>query len=282
MIRLTTPTDDNTAAFRACYQGFATGSKASLVARFAAAEESINKLAESYNSLACTASLYTLDSHEKVGEVTGRDMTYLYTYQFVQMAGRPIYNRLRNSAPYGICPFCAERTVTTLDHYLSKSKYPAYAVHVQNLVPSCYDCNRAKLDSIPSSENEMILHPYYDDFSGERWLACQLVVGTPLTTQFEVAKELMISKTLRDRLERHLRLLGLESLYSTKATIELSDISLRLGRLFDVGGQGAIRDYLKEESDSRDARSLSSWGAALYHTLANSDWFCEEGFSMIE
>ncbi|SDU14092.1 hypothetical protein [Pseudomonas mediterranea] len=64
-----------------------------------------------------------------------------------------------------ICPYCQLQHVNyhnanekgsltlrpPLDHYLPKSRYPYLAVSIQNLVPSCHQCNSSvKLDNCPS------------------------------------------------------------------------------------------------------------------------------------
>jgi hypothetical protein len=42
---------------------------------------------------------------------------------------------------------------------VSKSPLPALAVALLNLVPACSDCNKAKLASVPTSAEEVGLHP---------------------------------------------------------------------------------------------------------------------------
>src|SRR6266446_4463738 len=55
-------------------------------------------------------------------------------------------------------------------HHLPKSRYPDLSVSPINLVPCCMDCNTNKRAIFPTSGQEETLHPYYDNFEGEKWL----------------------------------------------------------------------------------------------------------------
>lgn len=84
----------------------------------------------------------------------------------------PLIDELRNT----VCPYC-NRSYThsvfeddifggrpELDHFLSKSFFPFFALSVYNLIPVCHSCNHAKLDKhvvkVAASEAEYThLHP---------------------------------------------------------------------------------------------------------------------------
>lgn len=53
----------------------------------------------------------------------------------------------QNKAPYYWCYYCDKqmtRTQLTLDHKLSRSRYPELRYVLSNLVPCCYNCNKDK------------------------------------------------------------------------------------------------------------------------------------------
>src|SRR5690606_34072146 len=102
--------------------------------------------------------------------VSAEEMCSLYARMSrPKAAGRRYYNLIRSAPLHGQCPLCGHRQVATLDHYLPKSEFPAFAVLPLNLIPACRDCNSAKLARVVLSANEQTLHPYYDDVDGEQW-----------------------------------------------------------------------------------------------------------------
>lgn len=77
--------------------------------------------------------------------VNGDEMIKLYNNKLVKSKkGRKYYDQILSSSPKNRCPLCGVREVSTLDHYLEKSKYPYLSVSPYNLVPSCKDCNYGK------------------------------------------------------------------------------------------------------------------------------------------
>lgn len=75
---------------------------------------------------------------------------------------------LRKSSPQ-VCPMCGGFHPTTLDHYLPKTNYPAWAIYSKNLIPAC-NCNIVRGEVVKSDMNPLgrILHPYFDDCLNDR------------------------------------------------------------------------------------------------------------------
>jgi len=57
---------------------------------------------------------------------------------------REVREELLIGAERGMCPMCAERTASVLDHYLPRAAYPEFSILPINLVPVCWDCNFLK------------------------------------------------------------------------------------------------------------------------------------------
>lgn len=77
-------------------------------------------------------------------------------------AGRKYYNKIR-AASNGKCAICEIGEASSLDHYLPKAQYPLLCVTPANLVPQCQSCNKNKGIFFEKKEDQMLLHPYFDN-----------------------------------------------------------------------------------------------------------------------
>jgi 5-methylcytosine-specific restriction endonuclease McrA len=239
-----------------------------------------------YATLAPNGMLHQFPAIDHVGVwVTGEEMETLYTGTLARLesTARPYYNAIRTSAPNDICPYCGQRTVDSLDHYLPKSLYPALAVTPINLVPACSACNKIKLDYQPTAPNELILHPYYDDVTKDIWLKARVVdIGGNPVLEFFADPPSTWPTLWASRVRTHLDTLGLPALYALHAAEELVNNRQSLQNLHLSGGAAAVKAHCKEVQDSRQAAYLNSWQAALYGALGDSTWFCASGVLEIE
>jgi len=176
------------------------------------------------------------------------------------------------------CPLCGHRLVATLDHFLPKALYPALAVAPLNLVPACSDCNKAKHDAAPTTEEEVIIHPYFEDIEDEPWLYATVVETTPAAVSFFVRPPAGWSATLAARVKHHFRSLGLSKLYAAQAAEELLNIRLDLETVFGIDGAPAVADHLAAMARSREEAHTNSWQTAMYAALSVSEWFRGGGF----
>ncbi len=225
---------------------------------------------------------FLIESSEGVDGVVGKaEMEKVYTQRMVgkKAPGRTLYDQLKNAAPNGICPLCGQRTVSTLDHFLPKTDFPSLVVVPLNLIPACSDCNKAKLDKIPSRKCEQTLHPYYDDVTREQWLFAEVVETTPGAIRFYALDVDVYGEVLNERIKFHFREMGLGSLYVSNANSTVTEIQFRLNSLHKKGGKDAVKAYLEEEEESRRNNHVNSWNTAAYQAMMNSDWFCDGGFN---
>lgn len=214
--------------------------------------------------------------------VTKEELIRVYDRKVARMGqpGRPFYDRIKAAPPRGICPLCGKGPVTQLDHNFQKAVYPVLAVTPANLVPSCGDCNRRKED-VSQDASENTLHPYFHNLDGTRWLRAEVVQGTPPSVRYIVVRQVGWDDELTRRANTHLDVYGLRRLYSVEAAQEMTEIRRHLETLGAKGGKDAVREHLLYVARSREAATRNSWRTALYFALAESDWFCAEGFLLL-
>jgi hypothetical protein len=248
-------------------------------ARFLAVAGDIETLAGAYDAAGRQTRLHMLPpSIDVAGQLSTSDMGKLYTLRMLRGAGRRIYDQLLLAAPNRKCPLCGHLPASTLDHYLSKSEFPAFAVAPVNLVPACRECNSAKLAFVASAAEEQTLHPYYDFVDGEQWLMAAVTPAVAPVVTFAVSPPATWSATLKARLHSHFQLFKLGELYAIEAQGELTLIRHELERVWLAGGESAVACHLRDCSDSRHRGQLNCWQTALYQALAGSKWFCGGGF----
>lgn len=223
-------------------------------------------------------------SNDVAGLVTKDEMIAVYNVRMVGTTspGRSIYTAIKLLPEHDRCPFCGHRDVTTLDHVLPKTLYPALAVAPLNLVGCCRDCNTSKRDVAPTCASDMPLHPYFDDLSGHTWLRADVVARDPCAVLFRVSCNHHWSDELCARLDLQFRTLGLAKLYSQQAAREMSAVRRNLIRIFESSDDGAeaVREELDHQWQSRRDDRRNSWQTAMYCALSKNDWYCDEGFRL--
>ena len=277
MLKLDRPAYSAKDAFAACISRVRVSA---LKTRLTAATQAIIDASDAYEVAGGTQALHQIVREPLVNSsVTTAEMEAVYTSRMAKQTGpgRVVYDDIFAAAK-GRCPFCAHRTVTTLDHHLPKAHYPALAIAPLNLVPSCSDCNKAKLARFPHAAEDVSLHPYFDDVGDERWLFAEVVEVAPATLRFRIEPPVTLDPLLAERLRRHFRGLNLSALYGSEAAEELLNIRHLLTSLQASGGKKFVRAYLEEHAESCLDGRLNGWRGAAYQAWAMSDWFCEGGF----
>jgi hypothetical protein len=246
--------------------------------------DEIEKAETNYKTHGKNSTLFLIAETDGVaGKVTTAEMRKLYSGTFSRLNSptRTIYEKIKAAPKGSICPLCGHRIVTTLDHYLALSRHPGLAVTPLNLVPACSDCNKIKLAKQPAKASDQTFHPYFDEVDADVWLSASVERSDPLVITFKPAPPSHWSDLKKQRLYKHFAVFELGKLYSVQAAVELGDIRDRLHR--DAAREGAqgIRRSLQEDALSRRAADKNSWRSAFYIALAESDWFCSEGYKKI-
>jgi hypothetical protein len=272
------PTRTATEAFLTCL----ARTRQPLRGRLEALTPSVKEAAVQFQAAAQSATLYLLDSSSFTPASTNlpEDLVKIYTDRMAKVGapGREIYDELRFATRR--CPLCGHRDATTLDHHLPKTKFPLLSVAPDNLVPSCAECNKKKLDELPASAETQTLHPYFDKVDDVAWLAAEIVEETPPVVRFFVSPSPTWPSHLTARVNHHFNIFKLANLYSVQAGDELAGIAYYLQIQFDAAGQQAVKEYLAEMAISRSITRLNSWTAATYRAMAASTWFCAGGFRL--
>jgi hypothetical protein len=245
--------------------------------------EVVRKAASDYETAASASELYLIpEQHGIQGHVTAEEMVSLYTQRFVpsESPGRVVYDRLLAAPPHSMCPYCGQRIVSTLDHYLPKAHYSPLVVVPMNLIPVCFDCNKAKSDKGPMNAEDQHPHPYVEDFNDARWLQALLHATTPPSLRFCCSPPITWSDTKKSRISHHFHVLRLGSLYSAHAAAELVNLSASLRKIYTVMGIDGVRQHLSEIAFGHEQAQPNSWQTATYCVLRDSDWYCDGGFEI--
>ena len=255
---------------------------AGLRARLIAITAEVENAADVYEAAGNAARLDTVPASPTMGagSVSNREMIGLYERIVNRQSPlRPIYDSLVSACEYDRCPLCGHRLVATLDHHLPKRHYSAFTVLPMNLVPACRDCNFLKLDTAPTSPEDVPLHPYFDDVEDDRWLYAEVLEVEPAALRYYVVPDEHWDEVTAVRVQRQFNRLELSRLYGSQAAQELSSIRQQLTDVFDAAGLEGVRSHLSDQAASREAAWINSWQTALYEALAESDWFCGGGFN---
>ncbi len=280
MLKLEPPNRTVTETYAACISRVRD---ADLRLRLQNAAGAVEAASDAFAVAAAAQELHQIARSATVGAVSRAEMEAVYVQRMAKKGapGRAIYEELISTPLHGRCPICAQRSVTTLDHHLPKAHYPALAVTPLNLVPSCSDCNKAKLAGFPQTAAEVSLHPYFDDVDSERWLFATVIELQPTALTFYVDAPDNFDDTLVERLENHFEAFGLGHLYAAEAAEELLNVRFQLDILLSTAGPDTVKAHLEDEAASRRNARLNGWRTAAYEAWAASDWFCEGGFNPI-
>lgn len=278
MWRLPAPTPTAAWTYQRCIRGVWNQD---LRDRLDATSPDIVTTADSFQTAAQNGTLATFPVAATVGQVTGGELSWVYTNRFARAKspGRVVYDEIMSAAVNDRCPMCGHRQVASLDHYLPKASFPALCVAPANLVPACSDCNKRKLDAIPVNASEVMLHPYYDDVESQPWLVAEVHQTAPPSVEFFVAAPAAWPAVLAARVTHQFESLHLATLYTSQAAEELVNIRQALAEVRAAGGAAEVAAHLTQAANSRRAARVNSWQTAMYTAIAASQWFCSGGFA---
>ncbi|MEK4151752.1 HNH endonuclease [Carnobacterium sp. FSL E2-0243] len=238
-----------------------------------------------YKNKGNTGSLYEFEANYAhpnsiiICQLSKKDVINIYTSYMVGPAndtlGRCIYNNIRSITQNSKCPYCGHRNVSTVDHYLPKSNYPFLCVVMENLVPSCKDCNTDKKDKNITSNGDLIIHPYFDrEIDNYQWLFCKIDLidwkEDNILLSFNVKSVDDFSQSLNERITNHFDVLNLDNLYSIEAKEEFQNQMESFKEAIEPMANDLERyEHFSVLENKYTRRYKNSWQRAFYQGLAN-------------
>lgn len=216
-----------------------------------------------------------------LGKVTKLELKHLYEDHMLKAdsESRKVYNKLRASAPGGICPLCGIRGVSTLDHYLPKSRFPQHSVNPRNLIPACRDCNTGKTNSIFNSRHKQTFYAYDDNdiFYNEDWIfATPKVMDDILVFDFYAKPPSDWSEENRERAISHFHGYNLRTVYAENAVRESTEIKLNISNILSKSGSSAdVREFYLMHAR---AQPKNSFKRAIFFAVIENEELCNGCF----
>lgn len=208
------------------------------------------------------------------------ELVSIYTNQLLQKGkeARKYYDKLLTLAPLGKCPLCGFGQASTLDHFLSKARYPAYSILPCNLVPACADCNKCKGASALTAESQMP-HLYFESssFECEPWIYAEVIQTIPVSVRYYLDLPSGWTDSLKSRAENHFKELNLEKRFGVEAAAELASMAAILEELATPASR---KEHLQRFAVVERRDRTNTWKAALYEVLAASDWYHSHGYKV--
>lgn len=218
--------------------------------------------------------------------VSAKEMKEVYDEKFAKTGsiGRTYYDLIMAQASRRICPICGVRTISTLDHYLPKAKVPTLAITPCNLIPACRDCNMDKRTDMELNPSKAPVHLYFDKIPKGIWLHTRVENNLEITFYASCPEEW--DDGLRHRIERHLDIYNLHTLYSSHAATEIEDNKQLWRKLLENAGDKALLESMQEFRESAERNDMNSWKAALYRGLEKNlkklkEWLLNESIVTI-
>ncbi len=244
--------------------------------RLQAASPAVANAIEEYRRLAAETRLCeVLPTTDDFGDAHKEDFKSLYgSFLLASTAkGKNHYDRLMIAHSQRVCAYCGTRKAKTIDHYLPQSQFPHLSIAFENLVASCFECNTVKSDAAVTQQEQMLFHPYYEAFPHSDWLVANVVRDPPITVEYQVASDADDHRRVSNQFNK----LRLGEIFAFNASNELrgwSEYFRKLGQR----GPANLRNHLLDSAESASRHAWYPWKPILYQTLADDDWFCEEGY----
>lgn len=185
------------------------------------------------------------------------------------------YKGIRNSQKS--CPYCNifSHRITQVDHYLPKSKFPSLAISPENLVPICTDCNDEKSNYYSLNRNEMLIHPYLDDFISNPfdYIKCEIIESIPIGFRIYIDKLENWNECQYNRVRFHFKKLHLDEIYRTYFEEEFQAYIYEIEELVMENDIEQLKKNIMRRVNSYKRSNTSPWLYAGFDSLQKSEWF---------
>jgi hypothetical protein len=176
------------------------------------------------------------------------------------------------------CQYCCASPPRTYDHYLPRSEYPEFAVHLRNLIPCCADCNRDRGAGWKNIDGERVCVHLYDDPIEEDMeiLFAEIDVSDLPSATFTLEMGRARIRPFYQLLERHITRLKLLAKYALCAPARLSEHHQTIHRHGKRLGRSAIIEDFKEQFEQeRELYGLHHWRVALLRAVLQTPKFIQ-------
>ena len=247
--------------------------------RLVAITDDIESAALEYERSFANNTLYIIapDNSKKdtkfFGEVTKKELLDVYTEQLVPQGKKArtyIYDKIIGTHLFFDCPSCGFGEIENLDHYLSKSHFPQFAVHPLNLIPSCGPCNKKKGHKVATTAEMQVLNPYIDHgiFITDRWLFAKVEDLDQFKFTYSVRPPSNWDSVSKSRAENHFETFRLSSRYSKKAGIKYVELKDSIDTHLQGSSYSEVIEKLKSQmTDECSVKHVNSWLRAFYEAL---------------
>jgi hypothetical protein len=174
---------------------------------------------------------------------------------------------LRNRRPkLLVCPACGEDgTPRTLDHYLPKSIFPEFSVHLKNLVPMCDICQGIKGEEYLSGTGEKIyFHSYFDTIPDALFIIeISAPFNAPAGFKLRVSEQ---AGALGALALRHSDGLSLQQRIEEYCVEKYSHL-LKSAAMNRVGANIEVRTLVQAFLMNEQQKASNSWTALFYRSV---------------
>lgn len=183
----------------------------------------------------------------------------------------------------GICPYCGDRKIDEIDHYVPKEKYPEFTLYPANLIPICSKCNKKKLSKfINNNKERQFINYYYDEIGNLNFLKVDMQYKTKnIENSTHVKYNLDLSGIKDTKLKKvvnnHFVNLNLLKRYEECASSEITN-------LVEVFSNQSCKDIIElkkicyhcmegERNKLLKSFGVNNWKYLLYEKIMNSNFF---------
>lgn len=197
----------------------------------------------------------------------------LYDYNRKQISS--LRNRVLTQNGYrnDKCPLCECDSVSTMDHYLPKEKYPLFVVHPRNLIPCCNSCNQHKSDrDVFEGGRRIFWNCYLDEPINTRYLYCSISTNENGLPDVEFYLDCSnLSEKERFLIENTMNRQKVLKQYKKQVKGGIDELVKRLSNSM-VNGI-SFSDSIQMIKKFMPSNILNDWKDVLYYSLLDSDDF---------
>lgn len=167
------------------------------------------------------------------------------------------------------CPACGEDgTPRTLDHYLPKTTFPEYSIHLKNLVPMCDICQEKKgTKYVTANQQKHYFHSYFDAIPDALFIVdIRSPFCTPTFSVRAVAQDpdnLALADNHAKGLELYERLAG----FCVEKYVHLLKLQSENRRMTNTDVRTLLRAFLLME----ELKTSNGWAATFYRSVLGND-----------